>query len=177
LIYIKIKIKHLTIIKAYQLEKFMPIKLLLCLIIPFNLQALSPEAENGKEVIATCLACHNAEIIPALAPPLYGIQKKYKQVYGEKKAFIQAVSNWTKKPSVEKSIMKRPLKMLGLMPAMSLPNNMLTNIGAYLYEENFPPPCFHWSNELNKSNDQSGGKGQGGNHQAMIKMKYDQLCK
>jgi len=174
----------------------MQIKLILISLISFNAMALTPEAEKGKANIAVCMSCHNAELNPALAPPFYGVQNKYKQTYDDKQVFIQAISDWAKKPTVENSLMKRPLKMLGLMPAMPLPDDMLSQIGAYLYEEEFEPPCTHWANDLkNSSNTQSPtqgmgrGKGQGmgqgrgqgmrqgGNHDAMIRMKYNQLCK
>ena len=94
--------------------------------------------------------------------------------------------------------MNRPIKTLGLMPAMPLPDDMLKSIGTYIYEEEFAPPCTHWANDLAKinsdptakkgsgqgkgkgkgmGNGQRGmGKGNGGNHDAMIQMKYSQLC-
>ena len=154
--------------------------------------ALTPDAEKGKLVIAVCMACHNAELTPALAPPLYGVQNKYKQKYNNQEDFIKAISNWVKVPSLENALMQRPVKMLGLMPAMALPDDMLKSIGAYLYEEKFPAPCTHWANDLSNSDSmnnngkgakkgkgrgQSNGKGKGSNHDAMIRMKYDQLCK
>lgn len=175
---------------------------LLTLALAFNALALTPEAEKGKTAIAACMACHNAELTPALAPPFYGVQNKYKQTFSDKTMFIQAISDWAKNPTLENSLMKRPVQKLGLMPAMPLPDEMLAQIGAYLYEEDFEPPCTHWANDLkNASGSQSQGKGmgrgkgqgmgqgrgkgqghgkgmgQGGNHDAMIRMKYNQLCK
>lgn len=163
-------------------------KLMLLLIITsINTFALTPEAEKGKAAIAVCLSCHNAEIEPALAPPLYGVQNKYKQVFADKEVFVQAIIDWVQKPSLENALMKRPVKKLGLMPAMPLPDDMLKSIATYLYEEEFEPPCTHWANDLknsdaNTSRHQNGmgkgtRKGQGGNHEAMIRMKYNQLCK
>ena len=171
---------------------------LLTLVLAFNTMALTPEAEKGKVAINACLSCHNAELTPSLAPPFYGVQNKYKQAFSEKQMFILAISDWAKNPTIENSLMKRPIKKLGLMPAMPLPDDMLAQIGAYLYEETFDPPCTHWANDLsNSTTSQSQGKGrgqgqgngqgkgqghgkgmgQGGNHDAMIRMKYNQLCK
>ncbi len=165
---------------------------LITLALAFNALALTPEAEKGKTAIAACMACHNAELSPALAPPFYGVQNKYKQAFSDKDMFVQAISDWAKNPSLEKSLMKRPVKKLGLMPAMPLPDEMLAQIGAYLYEEEFEPPCTHWANDLkNSTGSQAQGRGkemgqgkghgrgmgQGGNHDAMIRMKYNQLCK
>jgi hypothetical protein len=64
----------------------------------------------------------------------------------------------------------------------------LAAIGVYLYEQEFAPPCTHWANELKNSSrsppqaqamgrGQGKGMGQGGNHDAMIGMKCNQLCK
>ncbi len=152
--------------------------------------ALSPDAEKGKAAISVCLSCHNAELNPALAPPLYGVQNKYKQTYNDKQSFVDAISNWAKNPSLDKALMKRPIQKLGLMPAMPLPDDMLASIGAYIYEQEFEPPCTHWANDLANSTPTSSkpqgqgmgqgkgmGKGKGGNHDAMIRMKYNQLCK
>ena len=173
---------------------------LLTLALAFNALALTPEAEKGKAAIGACLACHNAELSPALAPPFYGVQNKYKQAFSDKAMFVQAISDWAKHPSEENALMKRPIQKLGLMPAMPLPDEMLAQIGTYLYEEEFEPPCTHWANDLkNSTGSQSKGQGQGkgqgmgrgqgkgqgrgkgmgqgGNHDAMIQMKYNQLCK
>jgi cytochrome c553 len=166
----------------------MRILILLSLSLTFNVMALSPEAQQGKVAIAACLACHNAELKPALAPPLYGVQNRYKRAYADKQGFVQAISDWAKQPTQEKALMKRPIKKLGLMPAMPLPDDTLAAIGAYLYEQEFAPPCTHWANELKNSSvspsqgqgkgrGQGKGMGQGGNHDAMIRMKYNQLCK
>ncbi len=155
---------------------------LITLILAFNSMALTLEAEKGKTAINACLACHNAELTPSLAPPFYGVQNRYKRNYADKQSFITAVSDWAKNPTQEKALMKRPVKKFGLMPAMPLPDEMLAQIGAYLYEETFEAPCTHWANDLkNSSGSQPQGNGQGmgrgGNHDAMIRMKYNQLCK
>ena len=166
--------------------------LLLITFISFNVMALTPEAEKGKLVIAVCMACHNAELTPALGPPLYGVQNKYKQKYNNQQDFVNAISNWVKSPSLDNALMQRPVKMLGLMPAMSLPDEMLKSIGTYLYEEEFPAPCTHWANEIKNSEPiknqgkgpkkgmgkghSKGKNGKGKNHDNMILMKYNQLC-
>ena len=161
---------------------------LLILALAFNALALTPEAEIGETAISACMACHNAELTPSLAPPFYGVQNKYKRSFSDKQSFITAISDWAKKPTLENALMQRPIQKLGLMPAMPLPDEMLAQIGAYLYEETFEPPCTHWANDLkNSSNPQPQGQGrgkgmgrgkaQGGNHDAMIRMKYKQLCK
>jgi len=152
----------------------------------FNVMGLTPDAEKGKLAVPVCMSCHNPELNPPLAPPFYGVQNKYKMKYTEKQDFIKAISHWVKKPSLENALMQRPIKMLGFMPAMPLPEDMLESIAAYLYEEEFAPPCTHWANDLKngesmknagnaKGMNKGNGKG-GNNHDAMVRKKYDQLC-
>ena len=163
---------------------FMKIMTLLITFLSLNAMALSPDAEKGKAAIAVCLSCHNEELNPPLAPPLYGVQNKYKQTYNDKQGFVDAISNWVKSPSLDGALMRRPIQKLGLMPAMPLPDDMLASIAAYIYEQEFEAPCTHWANDLANSSSNSPklqgngrGKGRGNNHDAMIRMKYNQLCK
>jgi len=156
----------------------------LLLIVALNTLALTPDAEKGETAIAACMACHNAELIPPLAPPFYVVQTRYQREYDDKTDFIQAISDWAKTPTLEKALMKHPIQKLGLMPAMPLPDEMLSQIGAYIYEQEFEPPCNHWAAVLKNSEstsiNQKGQKkrhGNGNNHDAMVRMKYNQLCK
>lgn len=110
-----------------------------------NKAPLSEQAKAGEKVFtASCQACHNPEAIPATAPPMYGVQKHYKRAYGEKDAFIKAMAAFVKQPTVAQAVMKNPLKKLGLMPALPLPDKDLENVAAFIYESSFPPPCTHW---------------------------------
>lgn len=38
---------------------------------------LSASAQQGKQAFAACNACHNPELDPPLAPPMYGVKKYY----------------------------------------------------------------------------------------------------
>lgn len=149
--------------------------ILILIAVSFNSMALTLEAEKGKSAIGVCMSCHNAQLNPALAPPFYGVQNKYNQAFNKQETFVKAIVDWVKKPTMEKAVMKRPIKMLGIMPAMPLPDDLLNSIGVYLYEETFDAPCTHWANDLKKAS--STKKGHGNNHDAMIRMKYNQLCK
>ncbi|MGJ8685865.1 MAG: c-type cytochrome [Spongiibacteraceae bacterium] len=109
-----------------------------------NSYAFSPEADSGKKNFAICNACHNPSLNPPLAPPMWGVQRRYKRVSQDKKHFIDSVSNFAKSPSQEKSIFKRAVNVLGLMPSVSLSDEDLKNVAAYIWEESFSPPCEHW---------------------------------
>lgn len=142
--------------------------------------ALTPDAEKGKASVAVCLSCHNATLEPPKAPPFFGVKNRYIRDYQDKEGFIKAITDWVKNPSEEKALMKRPVKILGVMPAMPLPDDMLNQIASYLYEEQFDPPCEHWSNELSRPSPQGKGKrgkGKGkNNHEKMVQNQYNKFC-
>ena len=132
----------------------MNIRLLILLtsfLVTANTKALSPEATEGKTLFQTCNACHNTALDPAKGPPMWGVQRRYKRQYGDFENFVNKVSDFVKAPSEEKAIQKEALKMLGLMPAMPLPDDMLKKIATYIWEENFPAPCDHWQMAIKKA--------------------------
>ncbi|MCP3690397.1 MAG: c-type cytochrome [Gammaproteobacteria bacterium] len=119
--------------------------LLLCAIaFSANGNALSPAAETGKQVFATCNACHDQALNPPKGPPMWGVQRRYKKHSPDDEAFVENVVNFVKSPSLERALNSQAVAQLGLMPAMPMPDSMLRNIAAYILEEKFPPPCDHW---------------------------------
>lgn len=48
------------------------------------------------------------------------------------------------KPLKEKAIHDEALAQLGLMPALQMPDDLLKKIAAYIFDEQFLPPCTHW---------------------------------
>ena len=105
---------------------------------------LSAAAERGKASVGVCLSCHNPELDPPLGPPLFGVQKRYRMMYPDKPEFVQRMISFVKEPQLEKAIMRRPVRKLGLMPAMNLPEEQLSDIAHYIYEASFGYPCRHW---------------------------------
>ncbi|MCP4493754.1 MAG: hypothetical protein GY820_41600 [Gammaproteobacteria bacterium] len=106
--------------------------------------ALSPEAEAGQQVFATCNVCHDQALNPPKSPPMWGVQRRYKKYSSDDKAFIENMVSFVKAPSLELAQNSQAVKQFGLMPAMPLPDLMLRNIATYILEEKFPPPCDHW---------------------------------
>jgi cytochrome c2 len=49
----------------------------------------SQQAVEGEKLFASCFACHNPELDPPLAAPMYGIQRRYKRTYGSKEEVYQ----------------------------------------------------------------------------------------
>jgi len=106
--------------------------------------ALSPDAIEGKSFYPSCHVCHNQKMDPPLGPPMWGVQRRYKNNSLNSEEFVDQIISFVKEPTVEKAIHDEALKQLGLMPPMPLPDEMLRKIAVYLWEETFPPPCEHW---------------------------------
>ena len=120
-------------------------------VLSVNGYAFSPEAASGKEQFAVCNACHNPELNPPLAPPMWGVQRRYKRMSQSKEHFINSIANFAKEPSEEKAIFKHAIPMLGLMPPVALPDQSLKDIAAYIWEEQFAPPCEHWKHGVTRA--------------------------
>lgn len=106
--------------------------------------ALSPQAIEGKNLYPTCHVCHNQKMDPPLGPPMWGVQRRYKNNTLDDEDFIQSMTDFVKAPTLEKSRHSEAVKRMGLMPALPLPDDMLKKISAYILEEQFQPPCAHW---------------------------------
>lgn len=110
-----------------------------------NIYALSPKALEGKSLYPTCHVCHNQEMDPPLGPPMWGVQRRYKNNSLDKEDFVQSMVNFVKAPTLETAIHDQAVEQLGLMPPLPLPDAMLAKISTYILEEKFPPPCAHWA--------------------------------
>lgn len=102
-------------------------------------------AESGETLYKQyCDACHglNGGIKPGkrLAPPMEGVKRFYLRDYPAEAAFVQAVSDWVKSPSLEKSKMPGAVRRFGLMPAFPLSEEQLQKIGAYIFTQELEAP-------------------------------------
>lgn len=111
---------------------------------PLGNDSLSTTAERGKAAVKVCLSCHSQELDPPQGPPLFGVQKRYSMMFPEKEVFVKRIVSFVKDPQLDKAIMRRPVRKLGLMPAMNLPEDQLSDIAHYIYEASFNLPCRHW---------------------------------
>jgi hypothetical protein len=117
---------------------------LLAPMLSVNAFALSPDAQEGEKHYASCNSCHNPELTPPLAPPMWGVQRRYTRQTTDKSDFINSIVTFSQSPTANKAIFKHAVEKLGLMPAISLPEQDLRNIATYIFEAQFPPPCTHW---------------------------------
>ena len=113
--------------------------------------ALSPEAIEGKALYPTCHVCHNQEMDPPLGPPMWGVQRRYRNNTIDDEDFIQSMASFVKKPTLENAKHDMAVERMGLMPPLPLPDELLIKIATYILEEQFPPPCAHWSIAVKKS--------------------------
>jgi len=133
------------------MRRRMPWVLLIGILISSSSYALSPEATEGKALYPSCDVCHDQAKAPALGPPMWGVQRRYKRDTMDKEDFIEQMTSFVKAPSLETAIHAEALGQLGLMPAMPLPDDFLNKISAYIFEENFAPPCDHWRFAVDKA--------------------------
>lgn len=132
--------------------------------------SLSELAVQGEAAFAICQSCHDASLNPPQAPPMYGVQRRYKRQYENQQEFVAAIVKFVSQPTEDGALMKHPIKKLGLMPALPLGDDTLSKIATYIYEENLEPPCDHWANAIASEK----GKGK---HSQKVQSNYDELCK
>lgn len=107
--------------------------------------AMSPDAVEGKLLYAACETCHAQALDPPKAPPMWEVQRQYQRNYADDGEFIKKIVTFVKAPSLKTAIHYEAVKSFGLMPPMPLPDDMLQKIATYILEEEFPPPCDHWT--------------------------------
>ena len=107
-------------------------------------------AEGKKLFQENCLVCHNAELEPAQAPPMFGVQMKYKMATKDKASFVDRVTSFATHPTKEKALLKMPVKILGLMPDVGFEEDDVRKIATYIHDETFAPPCNHWKHAANR---------------------------
>ncbi len=133
-----------------------------------NAYAFSPEETKGRELFQVCNACHNPSLDPPLAPPMWGVQRRYKRMSNNKGQFINLVSEFAQAPTLENAKFRRAVEMLGLMPPVALPEDSLKKIAAYIFAEQFPPPCMHWKIGVSKA-EQAGDMAHANKDRKMLK--------
>ena len=119
--------------------------LLLATLFSANSIALSPEAIEGKSLYPSCHVCHDPAMDPPLGPPMWGVQRRYKNSTINNEDFVQSMVNFVKKPTLETALHDTAVEQMGLMPALPLPDELLKKIATYIQQEQFPPPCAHWA--------------------------------
>ena len=127
---------------------------------------------EGKNLFQNnCLTCHNAQLDPPQAPPMFGVQMKYKNVTPNKTAFVSKITSFVMHPTEEKALLKHPVQILDLMPDLGFERSDVKKISSYIYDESFSPPCNHWKAAAKRFKE-NGNLKQYRNHQK----RYDMRC-
>jgi len=119
---------------------------LLAALAPAAGHALSPEASEGQALYPACHVCHDPTLDPPLGPPMWSVQRRYRNLSLDEEDFVERIIAFVKAPSLEQALITPAVERLGLMPALPLPDEMLRKIAAYIWEADFAPPCEHWRN-------------------------------
>ena len=130
---------------------------------------LSEQAVLGEGKFAVCNACHDDTLNPPQAPPMFGVQRRYKKQFESQQEFVDAIVKFVTQPTEGDALMKGPVKKLGLMPGLPLGDDMLSEIATYIYEESFEPPCGHWAQAMSSEK----GKGK---HRQKVRAMHEEFC-
>jgi len=101
-----------------------------------------------------CYTCHNPETAQneMIAPPMIAVKKHYLKATTSRDQFVKDIISWVKDPSEKNSRMPGALRKFGIMPYQSFPEETITQIAEYLYDNDIDTPDWFQSHM---------GKGQG----------------
>ncbi len=83
-----------------------------------------------------CATCHFPTKADS-APSIQEIQTRYKDVFQNKKDFVEYMSEWVAKPNMQRSLMSQAIKKYELMPEMGYSLDTLKEISSYIYDTKF----------------------------------------
>jgi len=147
------------------------ILLSLAMLLASNASASDNMGEGKRLFNENCLVCHNAELDPPQAPPMFGVQKHYKRATTNRDDFIEKVTAFAMDPTGEKAILKMAVEHLGVMPNPGVEEADVRKIAAYIHDETFPKPCGHMKAAMKMAKSEGDLK-----HLNKIKKKFDRMC-
>lgn len=106
--------------------------------------SLSVLPDPGKALLEkNCYACHNATATMEnrLAPPMIAVKQHYLMGGTTKEEFTNAIKEWVKDPSAEKSRMPGALNKFGVMPYQEFSEETIEQIAHYIYENDLEKPA------------------------------------
>ncbi|MDQ6998427.1 MAG: cytochrome c, partial [Mariprofundus sp.] len=136
-----------------------------------NAIASNDMAEGKRLFHENCFVCHNADLDPPQAPPMYGVQKHYKRATADRDAFIEKVTAFATDPNEDKAILKMAVKHLGVMPNPGVEESDVRKIAAYIHNETFARPCGHMKAAMKKAKVEGDLK-----HFTKIKKNFNRKC-
>lgn len=132
----------------------------------------SGNMEEGKRLFnENCFVCHNADLDPPQAPPMFGVQKHYKRATADRDAFIEKVTAFAMDPTEDKAILKMAVDHLGVMPNPGVEEADVRKIAAYIHDETFAKPCGHMKAAMKMARSEGDLK-----HYKKIKNNFNRMC-
>lgn len=114
-------------------------------LILFSTQLSANELVTGKSLYDdNCLSCHDANLDPPLAPPMFGVKHFYSRASSNEQDFINKFTTFTLDPAQNEALMKDAVTVLGEMPNLDMTKEDVLLISKYIFDTSFPPPCNHW---------------------------------
>lgn len=102
------------------------------------------EVRSGEAVYkSVCMACHVAEGMPTVGPPIFAVKNHVLGAYPEREAFIKQVTEWVKAPDEKNALMPGAIRKFGLMPATELPDEELQAVAEFLYDSDMSLPDWY----------------------------------
>jgi len=114
-------------------------------LILFTTQVSANAVDKGKSLYeGNCLSCHDANLDPPLAPPMFGVKHFYSRASYSEQDFIDQFTAFTLDPAQNEALMKDAVVVLGKMPNLGMAKEDVLLISKYIFDTTFPPPCNHW---------------------------------
>ncbi|MGM0636005.1 MAG: Tll0287-like domain-containing protein [Bacteroidota bacterium] len=116
----------------------------------------------GKKTMENkCYLCHNPKASKnnRVGPPMVEIKAKYMEEFDSKEAFVNAIWNFTQKPTEEKAKLRGAVKRFGLMPYQKYQQENIEALASYIYDYQIEEPewfAAHWENQYGEKFQQKG---------------------
>ncbi|MBT8253433.1 MAG: hypothetical protein HKN00_05760 [Flavobacteriaceae bacterium] len=123
----------------------------------------SSQTHPGKKLMETyCYTCHgpSASHDGRLAPPMIAVKRHYMRGGTSEKEFILEVQNWVKKPGEDHARMFGAVDRYGVMPEVTFPDEAITQIADYIYNNELDLP--DWFRQDCEPKGKQKGRGQYG---------------
>jgi cytochrome c553 len=106
-------------------------------------QLLADQSLLGKELLEKeCYTCHNPKTprYELIAPPMIAIKMHYLKETPARDQFVKEIMSWVKDPNKENSRMPGALNKFGIMPYQSFPEETISQIAEYIYDNEIETP-------------------------------------
>jgi cytochrome c553 len=126
-------------------------------------QLLADQSHLGKELLEKeCYTCHNPKTPhqELIAPPMTAIKRHYLNATSSRDQFVMEIMNWVKNPNKENSKMPGALNKFGIMPYQSFPEETISQIAEYLYDNEIEKPVW-FQTHMGKGKGKGKGQGKG----------------